>query len=67
MKEKINELILHHQHSCQELNELLNELYGLKNKTDNPEDINALESTIERYACETAWRKVFIGQLEDLL
>lgn len=61
MKEKIEELIQHHNLACLELKELINELYGLKEKTDD------VDLVIDKYASELAWRRVFIGQLEELL
>jgi len=67
MKEKIQELIQHHTTACNEITELINELYGLEGKSDKQEDIDALNQTIERSISEKAWRKVFINQLEDLL
>lgn len=67
MKEKIQELIQHHTLACEELSELINELYGLKNKSDKTEDIDALNQMIDKYSSEKAWRKVFINQLEDLI
>jgi len=64
MTEKITELILHHKLACEELTELINELYGLKGKEGIEQEIDA---SIERYSSEKAWRKVFISQLEDLI
>ncbi len=66
-KEKIEELIQHHKEACDDLTELVNELYGLEGKSDKQEDIESLKQMIEKYSNEKAWRKVFINQLEDLI
>lgn len=67
MKEKIVELIDHHKLACEELSDLINELFILKNKSSNQEDIDALNQTIWCYTNEKSYRKVFINQLEDLI
>jgi len=61
MKQKIENLIQHHKEACQELEFLLNELYDLKSKVEDSDGL------IEKYSQELAWRRVFIGQLNDLL
>lgn len=64
MKTKIENLIQHHKESCQELEMLINELHGLENKT---EEKDLVERTIDKYASELAWRKLFLQDLNDLL
>ena len=62
MKQKIKELIQHHKSACEEVKELLNELNSLEGK-----DIDSVSELVNKYSEELSLRRVFIGQLEDLL
>lgn len=61
MKQKIENLIQHHKEACQELEFLLSELYDLKNKVEDSDGL------IEKYSQELALRRLFVGQLENIL
>lgn len=63
MKEKIEQLIQHHTEACNELKMLINDLHGLRDKTDEKD----LQDSIDMYSRELVWRKMFICQLEDIL
>lgn len=67
MKKQIQELIDHHKTAKLECQELINELRAIGETLLSEDEIRDLNSTIERYAQEAAWRMVFVSQLEDLL
>ena len=67
MKEKIQELIKHHINSKNEVNSLLEELNQIDNSKLSLQEIDDLQSLINRYTEESCWRGVFISQLQDLL
>lgn len=67
MKERIEELIQHHKTAKEECNFLCNELYDIDDSKMSEEDKTSLESLKMRYAEESAWRGVFISQLENLI
>ncbi len=67
MKNKILELIRHHREAKQEVNMLLEELSQIESSKLSYQEDEALESLKVRYENESAWRGVFLSQLEDLL
>lgn len=67
MKDKILELIRHHREAKIECNNLLEELSQIDSSKLSYQEDEALEESRIKYREESAWRGVFISQLEYLL
>lgn len=67
MKEQIENLIQHHKTAKLECQEYMRDLKSLSSDDMSPEETSALTQAVNRAAEESAWRGVFIHQLEDIL
>jgi len=67
MKEKIEELIVHHQNSKKEVDILLEELYQIDLTKLSDKDVQELECSKIALDTERGMRVLFITELQDLL